>query len=262
MKLLEYADFLKDVKIDPKARRVYQQMSEMLKHCLKDDELLELEQEIIADCEAMGAEREENNADFPYAWLIVPCRDIRNLNCDSFWENVIAGLIRFGYAGTLEERKEWHVYSALAACILIVAYAESIRCEKVSRDDTLTLASVMTDLAFIVSDAAFFGSSAPAIEKQRATRKRRQAAKKGASSSFKQRFKENIFKSAWLEILEEGLKRGYKAAFIRKMINDYDFEVMKAKRNNVALNEADSVIDGRTISRWISEMKEEKGKPN
>lgn len=257
MKLLEYVDFLKDIEIDCKISRIYWQMSGVLKHCLKDDELLKLEQEIIADCEAMGAEREENNADFPYAWLIVPCRDIHDLNRNSFWEHIIVGLFRFGCAGTLEERKKWHVYSALAACILIVAYAESIRCEKVSRDDTLTLACVMTDLAFIVSDAAFFGCSAPAIEKQRATRKRRQAAKKGASNSFKQRFKEDIFKPACIEFLTKERKRGDKAAFIREIQHDYDFIMRRAKRNGDTLAKNDEVLDANAIRKWIEEMEKQ-----
>ena len=255
MKLLEYADYLQSVGIDRRICRIYRQMSEMLGVFLTDGEVSALEREIIADCETMGAERAEY-AGFPYAWLIEPCADVGGLGRNGFWVQIVdaGGLVRFGSQGTLEERKKWHVYSAGAACILIVAYAESIQCGRVRRDDVLTFAAVMNDLAFIVADAAFFGSSAPAVEKQRQTRKRRKAAEEGASKSFKQRFKKDIFNPACIKFLAKGRKRGDKAAFIREIQNDYDIVMRRAKRNGDTLGKNDEVLDSGTVKNWIKEM--------
>lgn len=257
MKLLEYADFLKDTGIDNRTICVYAQMAGILKHFLKDEELTALQQDIASDYTSLRWKAGQENADFPYAFLVEPCANIDDLivGVNRAWGQ-INGFYRAGLRQTLENRKKWHLYGVAAACMLIVAYAESIRCGKVNRDDALTYAAVMNDLAFIISDAAFYGTSVPVIEKRKKTDKRKQAAKKGIEKSFKQQFKANCFKPACREFLAKERKWGDKAAFIRKIQDDYDLAMLKAKRK-IFLGKNDEILDASAVRRWIKEMEKE-----
>lgn len=253
--LLEYADLLKAWGVDFQITCIYDFQTQVLKHFLNDKELLDLEETILSYCYLTRAMREENE-EYPYAWLMEPF----SASADDFgnrWKQLIVGIPRIGLRAELKVRKRWHLESTCAACLLVVSYAESIQAGKLQRDDALTRAAVMQDLAFLLNDAAFWGSSAPEIEKQKVKRRRRKGAVESAAKSFKARFRNEVVSPEYQKILKKGLQRGDKAKFIRKMVQAYADFFDEAVNNGAALSERDEFITEETIKRWISEIDNE-----
>lgn len=256
-KFLEYANLLKEWDTDQQIYIIYQQMVAILKKHLSGEALLRLEEEVIKDCKMMGRE-DDKNEQYPYAWMIAPLHDETVLRdySNNIWIGGMAGIFRSGWLGGLEQRQQYHFHSVCAAAMLCIAYAENLQFGRVARDDMLTMAAVMKDLAFVVSDAAFFGSSSTAIAKQRGKRKRAESAKAGAEKSFKAEFKRNVFLPALEERLSAGdLKHGEQAAFIREMISEYDIAVMGAEERKVYLSSRDELITEKTLAKWIREAR-------
>ena len=123
-------------------------MTGILKNQLSDAALLRLENEVTNYCKAMGLE-DDGNKQYPYAWLIAPLHDAAVLRdySNNAWIGGIANLFRLGYRSDLEQRQQWHFHSVRAAAMLCIAYAENLQSGRVARDDMLTMAAVMKDLA-------------------------------------------------------------------------------------------------------------------
>lgn len=256
-KFLEYADLLKEWDTDQQIYTIYQQMTGILKNQLSDVALLRLEKEVTNDCKAMGLE-DDGSGRYPYAWLIAPLHDAAVLQdySNNAWIGGMANLFRLGYRSDLEQRQQWHFHSVCAAAMLCVAYAESLQSGRVARDDMLTMAAIMKDLAFVLSDAAFFGSSSTAIAEQMRKYKRAKSAKSGAKKGFKAKFKNTVFLPALKERLAAGgLKHGWQAEFIREMENEYDLKARRAQKRGWCLSDRDEFITEKTLAEWIRKDK-------
>lgn len=243
--LFEYAAALADWDTDGRVRAVYAANIEALRVLLPDTAAME--REVMA---ARAAALSDG----------MPRPDMSDYRCllQCNWQ-VILFLRRCGLTFDTQAREREALFSRVACCMLIAGYTDSIREGETDREDKAAYAALAADMAYLMADCAFWGSSVLSNRQYKQSKQAAAARAAGVAKSFKTDFKNRVAYPRWKACADKGFERGGKAELIRQLLKSYENAVIAAMRQRTVLHESEQLLSEKTVREWIKEF-EIKGK--